>query len=154
MSSNDDFLGSPIPLDAGGSADGKSKGGLSPLPSIGLGGKDELAALSAPREADESNSGKSSVEGLEKIHTFAKDSKLGKAGASTFKRALNAQSHSATRARTFHSRLTTSAMEFMDQQINEWVDSHEDIEVKFCTSTVGPVEGKRTEPNLIVTVWY
>ena len=29
-----------------------------------------------------------------------------------------------------------------------------DIEIKFSTSTVGMVEGKKTEPHLIISVWY
>lgn len=60
----------------------------------------------------------------------------------------------ATRCRTFHCKLSDSAFAHMNQQINEWVDRHDDIEVKFATSTIGVVEGKHADPHLIVTIFY
>jgi hypothetical protein len=42
----------------------------------------------------------------------------------------------------------------MCEQINEWVDSDDGIEIKFATSTIGVVEGKHVDPHLIVTVFY
>ena len=60
----------------------------------------------------------------------------------------------ATRVRTFHSRLSENAMNYMDELINEWLDGDPNITVKFSTSTVGVVEGKKTESHLIVSVWY
>lgn len=71
-----------------------------------------------------------------------------------YKRPLNQTGQGATRTRTFHTRLSHKAMMFLDEQINEWVDQHPDIEIKFTNTTVGMVEGKKTEPHLIVTVWY
>ena len=32
--------------------------------------------------------------------------------------------------------------------------AHPDIEVKFCNTTVGILEAKKAEPNLLVTIWY
>ncbi|MBN2210519.1 MAG: hypothetical protein JW709_03910 [Sedimentisphaerales bacterium] len=60
----------------------------------------------------------------------------------------------ATRTRTFHAKLNDGAMAFLDQQINEWLDQHPEYEVKFATTTIGVVEGKRQEPHLIINVWY
>ncbi len=60
----------------------------------------------------------------------------------------------ATRVRTFHSRLSENAMHYMDELINEWLDGNPNLTVKFSTTTVGVVEGKKTESHLIVSVWY
>ena len=60
----------------------------------------------------------------------------------------------ATRCRTFHSKLTDGAINFLNHQINEWLDGNEDITVKFSNSTIGPFEGKHVEMNLIVTLFY
>jgi DNA-directed RNA polymerase subunit RPC12/RpoP len=87
------------------------------------------------------------------IRTFASASSLERNKAE-YKRPLNADGEGATRIRTFHTRLGNNAMSFLDEQINEWVDENPDIVVKFSTSTVGMVEGKKTEPHLIISVWY
>lgn len=89
-----------------------------------------------------------------RIHTVS-DATLGHAHAeSQFKRALQPNSVAATRCRTFHCRLSEGAIEFLSNQINEWVDQHEDLTIKFVSSTIGLFEGKHTEQNLILTVFY
>lgn len=60
----------------------------------------------------------------------------------------------ATRAKTFHCRLTDASMAHLDEMINEWADAREDVKIKFATSTVGVVEGKHADPHLVVTVFY
>jgi len=72
---------------------------------------------------------------------------------STLKRPLSKGS-SATRCRTFHSKLTDAAVAYMNNQVNEWVDSDPDIEIKFASSTIGTFEGKHSEQNLIITIFY
>jgi len=42
----------------------------------------------------------------------------------------------------------------MTTLMNDWLDTNPDIVIKFSTSTIGNFEGKHTEPNLIVTVYY
>ncbi len=69
-------------------------------------------------------------------------------------RQTHATGRGATRTRTFHAKLNDGAMAFLDGQINEWLDQHPDHEVKFATTTIGIVEGKRQEPHLIINVWY
>ncbi len=73
---------------------------------------------------------------------------------SRFKRPLLLGPIGATRLRTFHCKLTGAAVDFMNNQINEWMDQNDKIIIKFATSTIGNFEGKHTEPNLIVTVFY
>ena len=72
----------------------------------------------------------------------------------TFKRRLDPRNPCATRCRTFHSKISEAAVNFMNSQINEWLDSSEDITIKFATSTIGAFEGKHIEQNLIITVFY
>jgi hypothetical protein len=60
----------------------------------------------------------------------------------------------AVRVRSFHCRLSEQGLEYMDHAINDWLDHHPDIEIKFTTSTVGPFDGKIKEPALILNVWY
>ena len=86
------------------------------------------------------------------IRTFGSDSTRER--KEEYKRPLNTTGKGATRVRTFHTRLSNNAMAFLDEQVNEWVDENPDIEVKFSTSTVGMVESKKTEPHLIINVWY
>jgi len=72
-----------------------------------------------------------------------------------FIRPTNVTGTGATRIRTFHVRLSESAMQFLDDHINEWLDANPDVEVKFVCTTIGAFEGKRgTEQNLIMNVWY
>ena len=71
-----------------------------------------------------------------------------------YRRPLNATGQGATRLQTFHARLSEGAVGHLDQQINAWLDSHPEIEVKFATSTVGVWEGKHGGPCLILTVFY
>lgn len=69
-------------------------------------------------------------------------------------RPLDPSSPTATRCRTFHCKLNDAAIEFMNNAINSWIDAHQDIRIKFATSTLGVFEGKNKEPNLILTLFY
>jgi hypothetical protein len=60
----------------------------------------------------------------------------------------------ATRCRTFHAKLNDGAIAYMNREINEWIDGHEGIRIKFATSTIGIYEGKRADPHIIVTLFY
>lgn len=68
-------------------------------------------------------------------------------------RSPNANGTGAIHVKSFHCKLTGDSLEFLDQQINEWLDAHPQYEVKFVTSAVGEWTGKLKEPNLIVMVW-
>lgn len=71
-----------------------------------------------------------------------------------FARPLDPTSAFATRCKTFHTKLADASIAYLDQQINEWIDGHEDVRVKFATTTVGVVEGKHNDPHLIVTLFF
>ncbi len=71
-----------------------------------------------------------------------------------FRRPVQQNVPYATRCRTFHAKLNEASISYLDRTINEWADAHDEIEIKFATSTIGMFEGKHADPNLIVTVFY
>jgi hypothetical protein len=91
------------------------------------------------------------VETVKKIKAFGAD-----AASKThdWKRKTNVVGSGSVRMRSFHGRLSDEGLGFMDDKINEWLDSHPEVEVKFVTSTVGTYEGKIREPALVLNVWY
>ncbi len=56
--------------------------------------------------------------------------------------------------KTFFTKLHPGALEFMDEQINNWLKEHPDVYIKHTNITTGDVQAKKTEPNVIITVWY
>ncbi len=78
---------------------------------------------------------------------------LGVQGKASFRRAMNLTGTGATRCRIFYAKIGPAPMEYMQKSINDWLDQ-EELEVKFVSQVVGVLEGKRAEPNLIVTIWY
>ena len=111
---------------------------------------DDLAPLSLADEEDASGpvSGRSST----KIQAFGAHTG-GAAQRHQYKRTPNLTGAGAVRCRLFHSKITVAALDHMTDTINEWLDSDE-IEVKYVAQVIGTMEGKKLEPNIIVTVWY
>lgn len=87
-------------------------------------------------------------------HNPALGSERAAAAAANLRRPADPVSPLATRCRTFHCRLSDGAIAHLNDQVNEWVDQHEEIRIKFATSSVGVVEGKHADPHLIVTIFY
>lgn len=77
----------------------------------------------------------------------------GKKHTESWKRKTNVNGTGATHVKTFHCKLNSESVEYMDQQINQWLDEHPDYEVKFVSSTVGEWTGKIKEPAMVVSVW-
>jgi hypothetical protein len=91
------------------------------------------------------------------IHTFGGG--VGAPGTAAtsereWQRPLLGDSRNARRCRTFHCKLTDGSFAHLNMQINEWVDTQDDVEIKFALSNIGVVEGKHTDPHLIITVFY
>ena len=82
------------------------------------------------------------------IHTTLEDGKKDQ-----FQRPLNINGQGATRCRLFHCKISDGPLEHLESTINEWLDG-EEIEVKHVSQVVGTLEGKRSEPNLLITIWY
>ncbi|HZZ44698.1 MAG TPA: hypothetical protein VFE58_17310 [Tepidisphaeraceae bacterium] len=58
------------------------------------------------------------------------------------------------RVKSFHGRLSDQGMEYIDNQINEWLDAHADVDVKAVTTNTNLFDGKMKELALIVNIWY
>lgn len=68
-------------------------------------------------------------------------------------RTPNSPGTGAIHVKSFHCKLNAESLEFLDQQVNEWLDAHPQYEVKMVTSSVGDWTGKTREPNLVLQVW-
>ena len=56
--------------------------------------------------------------------------------------------------RTFFTKLHPGALNFLDEQITKWLTENPGIKVKRTNITTGELQAKKTEPNIIITVWY
>ncbi len=59
-----------------------------------------------------------------------------------------------TGVRIFFTKLHAGALDFLSEQITEWLKNNPNIAVKRTNITVGEIAAKKTEANLIITVWY
>ncbi len=59
-----------------------------------------------------------------------------------------------TGVKTFFTKLHPGALEFMDEQIGAWLKEHPEVCIKHTNITTGEVQAKKTEPNIIITLWY
>jgi len=85
-----------------------------------------------------------------KIRTFGGG---GEKVAQKWKRAPNTTGTGATHVKTFYAKLRVDALEFLDDQVNAWLDENPEFEVKFVTTTVGELAGKTKEAALFLNVW-
>lgn len=77
----------------------------------------------------------------------------GKRHEDSWKRTPNITGTGAIHMKSFHCKLNEESMALMDAQVNEWLDSHPQYEVKFVTTAVGTWLSKTSEPHLILNVW-
>jgi len=59
-----------------------------------------------------------------------------------------------TGVKTFFTKLHAGSIQFLDGQISQWLKSNPDVIVKHISIATGNVISKKTEPNLIITIWY
>ena len=59
-----------------------------------------------------------------------------------------------TGAKTFFTKLHVGSIEFLDEQITNWLKDNPGVKIKRTNTVAGMVIGKKTEPNIIITVWY
>ncbi len=113
-------------------------------------GESDPGTLAIVDESEMSSSGST------QMRAFGQDTLSGAAvhDDSHFTRPLLGPGEGATRCRTFHAKLNDGAVAFMNRQINEWADAHPEIVIKFASTTMGVWEGKKSDPTLIVTVFY
>lgn len=79
-------------------------------------------------------------EGIRKQHTWKRQTVINGTGA--------------CRVKSFRGKYSDQGLEHLDDTINEWLDAHPDVEIKFVTSTVDLFEGKVREPALVLNLWY
>ena len=65
-----------------------------------------------------------------------------------------ASSERITGIRTFFTKLHAGAINFLDEQITKWLTENPDIVIKRTNVVTGEIQGKKTEPNIIITIWY
>jgi hypothetical protein len=108
---------------------------------------DEPIDLSAEEEEIDLEEGETSGA---RIQTFGKQ----KRHDEKWDRTPNTTGTGAIHVKTFHAKLREDALEYMDQQINEWLDAHPEYEVKFVTTSIGELKSKSmTEQALFMNVW-
>jgi len=59
-----------------------------------------------------------------------------------------------TGVKTFFTKLHAGAINFLDEQITNWLNNNPGITIKQTNTATGEMTGKKTEPNIIITVWY
>ncbi len=59
-----------------------------------------------------------------------------------------------TGCKTFFTKLHPGAIDFLDEQINQWLKDNPAVVIKMTNTTTGEVQGKKTEANILLTVWY
>ena len=59
-----------------------------------------------------------------------------------------------TGVKSFFTKLHPGAIEFLDEQITNWLSDNPGITIKRTNTVTGLVRGKTTEPNIIITIWY
>jgi len=59
-----------------------------------------------------------------------------------------------TGVKTFFTKLHPGAMDFLDEQIGKWLKENPGIRIKRTNTVTGDIQAKKTEPNIIITIWY
>ncbi len=59
-----------------------------------------------------------------------------------------------TGCKTFFTKLHPGAIDFMDEQITQWLKDNPGIIVRATSAVTGEIQSKKTEPNILLTVWY
>ena len=59
-----------------------------------------------------------------------------------------------TGVKTFFTKLHPGAINFLDEQIARWLQENPSVTVKRTNIVVGEVQAKKTEQNIIISIWY
>jgi hypothetical protein len=59
-----------------------------------------------------------------------------------------------TAVKTFFTKLHPGALDFFDEQVNTWLKNNPKVNIKMIQTAVGEIQAKKTEPNIIITIWY
>jgi hypothetical protein len=86
--------------------------------------------------------------------TFAGFAGLNDLDSFPYQRPLLPAGRGASRMRIYHCKLSDGPIIQLNRQVNEWLDMHPDVEVKFATTTIGTWEGRHSEQHFILTLYY
>jgi len=89
-----------------------------------------------------------------KIKAFGNEAAAHAGSANKYKRTPHVTGYGACRVRSFLGKISGPGMEYMDNNINLWLDAHPDVEVKFVTTTIGPTDGKSNDTSIVMNLWY
>ncbi len=56
--------------------------------------------------------------------------------------------------KTFFTKLHPGAIKFMDDQITTWLKENPGVIIKRTNAVTGEIVDKKTEPSILITVWY
>ena len=59
-----------------------------------------------------------------------------------------------TGIKTFFTKLHPGALNFLDEQITKWLAENPEVAIKRTNIITGEIQGKKTDPNIIITVWF
>ncbi len=59
-----------------------------------------------------------------------------------------------TSCKTFFTKLHPGAIKFLEDQITGWLKDNPTIVIKRTNVIMGEVQEKKTEPNIVIVVWY
>ncbi len=59
-----------------------------------------------------------------------------------------------TGVKTFFTKLHPGAINFLDEQITKWLTENPEVFIKRTNIITGEIQAKKTDPNIIITVWY
>lgn len=59
-----------------------------------------------------------------------------------------------TGVKTFFTKLHPGALNFLDEQITKWLTENPEVVIKRTNIITGEIQAKKTDPNIIITVWF
>ncbi len=59
-----------------------------------------------------------------------------------------------TACKTFFTKLHPGAIKFLEEQITGWLKENPSVVVKRTNVIMGEVQEKKTEPNIVIVIWY
>lgn len=131
-------INEPIPFDSGGT-EGSSPVSRAPL---NLGGSSGPRPTPTPRPPAPARPAPPKIITSTPINTSGGASVTSSSGARI------------TGMKTFFAKLHAGALEFLDEQITTWLKENPDVHIKHTNIATGDVQAKKTEPNILITVWY
>ncbi len=70
------------------------------------------------------------------------------------RQAVHDDSSRITGLKTFYTKLHPGALVFIDEQVADWLKANPTVSIKRTNVTVGDVQAKKTEANIIINIWY